>query len=68
MAKRVYKVTSDKGVNWLVRASTKTGALAYVGSKVLTSEVASQDDLIGMISAGMRVEEAGEAESAKVEE
>ncbi len=66
---RIYKVAlkDAKGVarnenEILVRALTKAGALRFAAEKTMDAEVASQDDLIRLVTAGAKVEESAEQE------
>lgn len=61
MAKRIYKVGPKTATaTHLVRASTKSVAIAHVAREQLDAEVAKQEDLVKMLGNGMKVEEAGE--------
>lgn len=58
---RIYKVSITHGKDTkekLVRATTKGGAIKHAASRCIEAEVASQDDLIRLASAGEKVEEA----------
>lgn len=52
---RIYQVSNGDKVH-LVRASTTAQAIASVASKTFEVRVASQDDLIAAIKAGVEVE------------
>lgn len=56
---RVYRVDLA-GAPHLVRASTPAQALAHAARGVSTVRVASQDDLIDLIAAGIKPQTAGE--------
>lgn len=61
---RVYKVIHKPTNNVrLVRAVNKTAAFRFVADDTIEAEVASQDDLIGLVTAGTKVEESVEVES-----
>ena len=55
MATRIYYVTNEQSDIWLVRASTRSQALAYVAAKTLDISVATQDDLVNAVSIGTTV-------------
>lgn len=60
---RVYLVKRGT-VESLVRASSKSGAIAFV-SRDVSAEVASQDAIIAALSAGAKVDDATEATEAE---
>jgi len=51
MSTRIYKVTHGK-TEWLVRASTRNQAVAHVAGKEMQVAVASQEDLVNLLSSG----------------
>ena len=57
---RIYAVhkKEDGAEVSLVKADTKAGALRHVAEKTLTADVASQDELVKLVSAGVKVEDA----------
>lgn len=55
MATRVYKVTYNNQV-WLVRATTRSQAIAHVAGKEMGVSVATQEDLISALESGVKVE------------
>jgi hypothetical protein len=62
MATRIYKVNSGTDF-WLVRASTRSQALAAVASKTLTVDVATQEQLVEALTGlGARVIDARETQ------
>ena len=62
MATRIYKVNSGTDF-WLVRASTRSQALAAVASKTLTVDVATQEELVEALTGlGARVIDAKESQ------
>lgn len=61
-AKRIY-VVSDGGIpegESLVKASTPAQAIGFVVRERYSAEVASQEQLVTLIGAGIKVQEAGE--------
>ncbi len=69
-ATRIYFVAVE-GVPYLVRAAHPSAAMMHVARNVATVRVASQDDLVANLSAGVKVETAGdesEPEPAPAEE
>ena len=63
MATRIYKVNSGTDF-WLVRASTRSQALAAVASKTLSVDVATQEELVEALTGlGARVIDAKEDRS-----
>lgn len=66
---RIYKVALKdvQGVRRdeneiLVRALTKAGALRFAAEKTMEAEVVSQDDLIRLVTAGVKVQESGQTD------
>jgi hypothetical protein len=57
MAERIYVVGGPTGIH-LVNSSTKQGAIAYVAHNVYKATVATQNDLVELISKGVKVEHA----------
>ena len=58
---RIYKVSRTHGKEQeehLVRADTKSGAIRHIADKCIKVEVATQDDLVTLATAGKKVEEA----------
>ena len=55
MATRVYKVTHNNQA-WLVRASTRSQAVAHVAGKEMGVSVATQEDIISALEGGAKVE------------
>jgi hypothetical protein len=57
---RIYAVhkKEDGADVALVKADTKAGALRHVAEKTMTAEVPSQEDLVKLIQAGVKVEDA----------
>ncbi len=53
---RIYLVKTPAGEQ-LVRAFNKTVAINHVVDNTITAEVASQDDLIRLVSAGVKVQD-----------
>lgn len=54
--KRIYLVGMPDGKARLVKASLRQQALSYVANDLLTVQVATQDDLVTMLGAGVPVE------------
>lgn len=59
MSTRIYKVTHNNNV-WLVRSTTRNQAIAYVAGKEMSAAVATQEDLVTLISSGGTVANAKE--------
>lgn len=57
-AKRIYHV-SHGDQHHLVKAANKSQAIRHVAESTIKADVATQDQLVEMISAGMEVVEAG---------
>lgn len=55
---RIYRVTAH-GKDRLVRAPNKAQAIRHVAEDTITAEVASQDRLVQLVAAGVKVEESG---------
>lgn len=60
MSTRIYRVESAGRTVALVRAATPSQALRYHTHGCFAVAVASQDDLVSALGAGMKVEVAGE--------
>ena len=56
MAERIYIVQSSKGTR-LVKASLRQQALSHVANSEFTVRVASQDDLVSLLTVGAKVEQ-----------
>ena len=54
MATRIYKVTSQSGT-YLVRASTRSQAVAHVAKDEINATVATQDDIVSLMQDGRKV-------------
>ena len=52
---RIYKITSAQK-QWLVRAASRNQAIAHVAGQELEARVATQDDIIGALDSGIKVE------------
>lgn len=59
MATRIYLVTPKSGPVRLVEAVHPANALRHVAAQEYSVEVASQQDLVDLISAGKKVERVG---------
>jgi hypothetical protein len=55
MATRIYVVGGPTGIR-LVDATTKAQAIAHVANSTIHAHVASQKDLVELLSAGLTVE------------
>lgn len=55
MAERIYVVGGPQGIR-LVNASTKQQAIAHVANSTIKSHVASQTDLVELLTQGLKVE------------
>lgn len=60
---RIYKVETPNGAR-LVRAQNRVQAVNHVARATIKGEVASQDDLIELVGAGVKVEDVGDEEAA----
>jgi hypothetical protein len=57
MAERIYVVGGPQGIR-LVNANTRSQAIAYVANSTIKAHVASQQDLVDLLTKGMSVEQA----------
>lgn len=57
MKKRIYVVNTGVGSNHLVRAANRHQALSHVARATMAVEVATQDDLVDLLSVGVKVQE-----------
>jgi len=55
MAERIYVVGGPQGIR-LVNASTKQQAIAHVANSTIKAHVASQTDLVELLTKGISVE------------
>lgn len=55
--KRIYLVTAENGAQKLVKATQKQQAITHVAISAFHVRVATQDDLVKAITAGLVVEE-----------
>ena len=62
MPQRIYAVTpkNGNGTTRLVKATTQATARSHVAKDTLSVQVASQDQLVESVAAGVKVEQAGE--------
>lgn len=58
MSKRIYLVTLGNEQH-LIKASNKSQAVRHVADRTIKADVATQDQLVGMITVGAVVVEAG---------
>ncbi|MCE2918224.1 MAG: hypothetical protein LW768_22120 [Rubrivivax sp.] len=66
--KRIYLVGTGQQVR-LVRAPNRAQALAHVARSTIAVNVASQDDLVKMLTAGIKVEDVSpQVEQTELEE
>ena len=66
-ATRIYLVTAFSGGSRLVKASVPAQAITHVAKQVFSARIASQDDLVEALSAGIKVETYGESEQGQLE-
>ena len=66
MSTRIYAVQAGD-IFRLVEASTKNAALRHVAKDLITVEVATQKTLVGAMTDGIKVEQAGAEEPAAAE-
>ena len=66
-ATRIYLVTNDAGVNRLVKAAVPSQAVTHVAKQMFTVRTASQDDLVEVLSSGVKVETYGESAQGELE-
>ena len=59
MSKRIYLTTDQTGMKRLTKATTPSQAVAHHARSTIQVRVASQEDLVELIAADTRVEEAG---------
>jgi len=56
MASRIYVVGGPQGIR-LVNATTKQQAIAHVANSTIKAHVASQEDLVDLLTKGLTVEQ-----------
>jgi hypothetical protein len=61
LATRIYKVVSNSGA-YLVRASTRSQAIAHVAKEEIIATVATQDDIVEMMGQGRKVQDVKDGE------
>lgn len=66
-SQRIYLVVQPDGTQRLVRASVRSQALSHVASSLLTIHVATQDDLVDLLSNGTKVESARSPDQMEIE-
>lgn len=64
---RIYLITHPDGTPRLVKASVRSQALSHVASSLLGIHVATQDDLVDLLSAGVKVESARSPDQLELE-
>jgi hypothetical protein len=61
---RISEINSPAGkLCALVRAGTQAQAIRHVVRNRFSADVATQDDLVGLLSAGVKVEDAGKEDA-----
>ena len=60
MANRIYVVKNSTGEERLIEATSQAQALSFVVKDTLTVELASQTELVRLVTEGVVVETAGE--------
>ena len=66
-SQRIYLVVQPDGTPRLVKASIRSQALSHVASTLLTIHVATQDDLVDLLSNGVKVENARSPDQMEIE-
>ncbi len=61
---RIYCVNAEGTKPMLVRAKTRAGALRFVARKSMHAEFANQDQIVNMITAGFKVDDATEEDES----
>ena len=56
MASRIYVVGGPQGIR-LVNATTRSQAIAHVANTTIKAHVASQEDLVDLLTKGLTVEQ-----------
>lgn len=64
---RIYLVVQPDGTPRLVKASVRSQALSHVASTLLSIHVATQDDLVDLLSNGIKVESARSPDQMEIE-
>lgn len=64
---RIYLVTQPDGARRLIKASIRSQALSHVASTLLGIHVATQDDLVDLLGAGVKVESARSPDQLEIE-
>lgn len=59
---RIYLVTTHKGDRRLVRATHRSQAINHVARTLMEASVARQDELVELVSAGVKVESVRDAD------
>ena len=62
MSNRVYVVTESDGSESLVEANSPASALRHVARRTMGVAVAKQQDLVRLLTAGVRVEQTTESD------
>lgn len=58
---RIHLVETPSGKR-LIRAATKNGAIRHAAKDIIKCSVATQDELVAAVGAGIKVEDAGAEE------
>lgn len=58
VSNRIYKVTNSTGDTQAIRANTPAQAIRYAARSEYKAAVATQDDIIIMMSAGAQIQDA----------
>lgn len=58
-AVRIYRVTITGAPDRLVRSPNVAQAVRHVARSLISADLASQDDLVRLVAAGVKVEDAG---------
>ena len=66
-ATRIYLVTTSAGTARLVKAAVPAQAITHVAKQLFSARIASQDDLVEALSAGIKVEAYGETAQGHLE-
>jgi hypothetical protein len=65
-AQRIYLVSTPDGASRLVSASLRQQALSHVANSMFSVRVASQQDLVEALTAGVKVENYKDADQSEL--
>jgi hypothetical protein len=65
VSKRIYDVVRD-GKHRLIRAATPAQAVRFAAASEYQAEVATQEQLVGLLGSGIKVEDAVESSTESV--